>query len=435
MTPGARIATAIEILEKIEFARTPTEDMLSTYLRGRRYIGAKDRKYITQLVFGVQRKKARLDWITGIEKPRIRVITYLFLLNESPKDELISLFNGTVYSPSKLTTEELELIDKITDKPFQNMDYPPQIAAELPIWITEILIEYWGMQFQNETRALNETASLNLRVNTHKGNCQKTLKILKKDNIKSSATKFSPLGLKIDGRTNLTASTAFKGGFIEIQDEGSQLVAALVETKANMKTIDLCAGSGGKTLAIGAAMRDGGPLVACDVNLKRLKKLKPRLKRAGLTNVTIHHLSGPDDSFYKDHKLTAERVLIDVPCSGSGTWRRTPFQKWKLTRSKLQEIIVLQREILDQSANLVINGGRLIYATCSVLPDENERQITWFLAKNPSFKALSISDIWERVLDMECPSSALIDNAYLSLTPARHDTDGFFTAVLEKTNN
>ena len=435
MTPGARIAAAIEILEKIEHSSSSGEDLVTAYLRSRRFIGSKDRRYITELIFGIQRRKARLDWITGVKEPRIRVIADLFLLKHITKTELTKLFNGKGYSPNKLITKELKLLDQITDKSFENIDYPPEIATELPDWIAAILIEYWGINFKNEARALNHPASLNIRVNTIKGDCELTLQILKKDNIKFNPTKFSPMGLRVEGRTNLRTSTAFKGGFIEIQDEGSQLVAALVDTKANMKTIDFCAGSGGKTLALGAAMKDGGPLVACDVDPGRLKRLKPRLRRSGLTNVTIHHLLGDNDPFFENHKLTAERVLIDVPCSGSGTWRRTPSLKWRLTEHKLQEIIALQQKIMRQSADLVIKGGRLIYATCSVLPDENEKQITWFLEKHPNFKALCISEIWEKVLDAECPSNALIKNTYLSLTPARHDTDGFFAAVLEKADN
>ena len=435
MTPGARIAAAIEILEKIEGAISPADDITSAYLRRRRYIGSKDRRYITEVVYGVQRRQARLDWLTGSNLPRIRVIANLFLVNRTPKTELMSIFSGDRYSPSKLIEQEIEILDKLSDQSFEHSDYPPQIAAELPVWIADILNTYWGVKFEYEASALNKPADLNIRINTIKGSSKQILDILQRDKIKTNTTNLSPIGLKVEGRTNLKASTAFKGGFIEIQNEGSQLVAALVETRANMKTIDLCAGSGGKTLALGATMRDGGPLIACDTNINRLKKLKPRLRRSGLTNVTIKNLLGDHDPFYKEHELSAERVLIDVPCSGSGTWRRTPSQKWKFTKSHFREIIQLQKKIMSQGANLVIKGGRLIYATCSVIPEENEEQVAWFLQRHRNFTAVSVSQIWKKVLDTECPSNALIDNTYLSLTPARHDTDGFFTAVLEKTDN
>jgi len=435
MTPGARIAAAIEILEKIERSSSPAEDVVSSYLRGRRYIGSKDRRNITDRIYGIQRQEARLDWLSGMSIPRMRVIVDLCLIKQISKNEIISLFDGKGYSPKPLVMDEIELLDTIKGKSFENAAYPPQIKAELPNWLAEILSAYWGNNFQNEAWALNQPASLNLRVNTIKGDRKRTLQILQKDKISAIATPFSPLGLKVKDRINLRASSAFKDGFIEIQDEGSQLVAALVETKANLKTIDLCAGSGGKTLALGAAMKDGGPLIACDVDLHRLKKLKPRLRRSGLTNISRHHLSGNNDMFYKKHTLSAERVLVDVPCSGSGAWRRTPAQKWRLNRDQLKALIALQKKIMEQAADLVIPGGRLIYATCSVLPDENEKQITWFLTQFPNFRALTIPEIWKRVFDMKCPSNALIDGTYLSLTPARHDTDGFFTAVLEKTNN
>ncbi|MEE2998650.1 MAG: RsmB/NOP family class I SAM-dependent RNA methyltransferase [Pseudomonadota bacterium] len=434
MTPGARIAGAIEILEKIELSRSPAEDVVASYFRSRRYIGSKDRRSISKQVYGTQRRKARIDWLSGIQIPRIRVIVDLFLIKKLSLKEIILLFNGKGYSPESLAKIEIELLEKISEKCFDNEPYPPQIKAEVPGWIANILMPYWGNEFQKEASALNQPASINLRVNTIKGSCARTLKMLHKDKIEANPTEFSPLGLKVKNRVNLRNSLAFKEGFVEIQDEGSQIISALVETKRNLKTIDLCAGSGGKTLALGAAMKNGGSLIACDVDSKRLKKLKPRLARSGLTNITKHHLLGSNDVFYKDHRSSAERVLIDVPCSGSGAWRRTPAQKWRLTATQLKEVIALQQKIMQQAANLVAKRGRLIYSTCSVLPDENEKQISWFLRKHSNFRALSISEIWQRVFDMRCPNNALVDSNYLSLTPARHNTDGFFTAVLEKTN-
>ena len=285
-----------------------------------------------------------------------------------------------------------------------------------------------------ESQALNQPGSLDLRINTLKGDCTRALQVLQKDQIEANPTAFSPLGLRVKGRVNLQASTAFKGGFIEIQDEGSQLVAALVATKADMKTIDLCAGGGGKTLALSAAMKDGGPLIACDTDLDRLKKLKPRLRRSGVSNVTRHHLIGDNDPFYTEHALTAERVLTDVPCSGSGAWRRAPAQKWRLTPERLSELITLQQKIMNQAAALIIPGGRLIYATCSVLPDENERQLEWFLEQHLNFIAIPIPEIWKTTMGSICPENAVSQGTYLSLTPAKHNTDGFFAAVLERTN-
>jgi 16S rRNA (cytosine967-C5)-methyltransferase len=435
MTPGARIAAAIEILEKVERSGSPAEDVVSSYIRSRRYIGSKDRRAITGRVFEILRRQARLDWLSGTAEPRARVITDLRLFEGASDQEFASLFNGKGYAAQPLNDTETSLLEKLKNHSFDAADYPASIKVELPEWIAEKLSAQWGEDFQIEAQALNQPASLDLRVNTLKGDCARALQVLQKDQIEADATALSPLGLRVKGRVNLQASTAFKGGFIEIQDEGSQLIASIVASKADMKTIDLCAGGGGKTLALGAAMKDGGPLIACDTDEDRLKKLKPRLRRGGVSNVTRHHLTGDNDPFYTEHAITAERVLADVPCTGSGAWRRAPAQKWRLTDERLEELIALQQKIMNQAAGLVIPGGRLVYATCSVLPDENENQITWFLENHPEFKVIAMPEVWQAVLGTPCPDNAISNGTYLSLTPARHDTDGFFAAVLEKKNS
>lgn len=434
MTPGARIAAAIEILEKVERSGSPAEDVVSSYIRGRRYIGSKDRRAITSRVFAILRRQARLDWQSGSKEARTRVITDLSLSEGTSTQAFSDLFNGVGYAAQPLSNDEKSLLRRLKDKSFENTNYPLHIQSELPDWITKKLLARWGDDFMIESQALNQPGSLDLRINTLKGDCTRALQVLQKDQIEANPTAFSPLGLRVKGRVNLQASTAFKGGFIEIQDEGSQLVAALVATKADMKTIDLCAGGGGKTLALSAAMKDGGPLIACDTDLDRLKKLKPRLRRSGVSNVTRHHLIGDNDPFYTEHALTAERVLTDVPCSGSGAWRRAPAQKWRLTPERLSELITLQQKIMNQAAALIIPGGRLIYATCSVLPDENERQLEWFLEQHLNFIAIPIPEIWKTTMGSICPENAVSQGTYLSLTPAKHNTDGFFAAVLERTN-
>ena len=435
MTPGARIAAAIVILEKVERSNSSADDVVSSYLRGRRYIGSKDRRAITGRVFDILRRQARLDWHTETPSPRSRVIADLKLNDMQSKDAISTLFDGKGYAPSTLTVDETALLYKLSDHSFNDAEYPAAVAAELPDWLAEILVAQWKNKFIEEAAALNRPASLDLRVNMLKGNCARALQVMQKDQIEAEPTAFSPLGLRLKGRVNLQASEAFKGGFIEIQDEGSQIIAALVDTKAAMKTIDLCAGGGGKTLALGAAMKDGGPLIACDLDEDRLKKMQPRLHRSGVSNVTRHHITGDDDPWFSKHAATSERVLADVPCSGSGTWRRAPTQKWLLAPERLEELVALQQKIMTQAADLVIPGGRLIYATCSVLPSENEDQITWFLQSHPDFKALPVPKIWQTAVGTDCPATDSIGDTYLSLTPARHDTDGFFAAVLEKTHH
>ena len=281
MTPGARIAATIEILEKIHRSGSPAEDVVSAYIRGRRYIGSKDRRATTDRVFNILRRQARLDWLIGGDDSRARVIADLLLSDGTSQGEFSTLFNGEGYSPTELTKDEFRLLERLKNISFKDTSYPQQIKAELPEWIAEKLSSLWGVNFLNEAIALNQPAPLDLRVNTLKGDCARALQVLQKDHIEAEATTLSPFGLRIRNRVNLQASTALKGGFVEIQDEGAQLIALLVETKADMKTIDLCAGAGGKTLALGAVMNDGGPLIACDTDEGRLKNLKPRLRRGG----------------------------------------------------------------------------------------------------------------------------------------------------------
>ena len=435
MTPGARIATTIEILEKIQRSGSPAEDVVSAYVRGRRYIGSKDRRNIINRVYNVLRRQARLDWLIEGSNCRERVIADLLLLDKTSLEEFNNLFNGEGYSPAVLSKDELKLLTKLKDLSFKDISFPQQIEGELPAWISDKLSSTWGPNFLIESVALNQPATLDLRVNTLKVDCGRALQILKKDKIKAEITRLSPIGLRIQDRVNLQASTALKGGFVEIQDEGSQLISLLVETKANMKTIDLCAGGGGKTLALGAIMKDGGPLIACDIDADRLKRLKSRLKRGGISNVTQHCIEGDNDTWYSEHAETAERVLIDVPCSGSGAWRRAPAQKWRLTAKRLTDLIDMQQKILNKAADLVFPGGRLVYATCSILSDENEDQIERFLNQHTEFNVMPIPKIWKRVIGTDCPRSAISNDTYLSLTPARHNTDGFFVAIMERSNS
>jgi len=215
---------------------------------------------------------------------------------------------------------------------------------------------------------------------------------------------------------NLSASRTYQDGWVEVQDEASQICAIKVDTKADRLTIDLCAGAGGKTLALAAIMKDGGPLVACDNDAGRLQRMEARLRRAGVSNVTRRRITGPDDAALDRYRGNAERVLVDAPCSGSGAWRRNPAARWLLTPERLESHIAEQKALLAKASALVAPKGRLIYSTCSVLKRENQDQADHFLEFHPDFRAV--------------PASA--ENAYLSLTPARDGTDGFFVAVFEK---
>jgi 16S rRNA (cytosine967-C5)-methyltransferase len=234
--------------------------------------------------------------------------------------------------------------------------------------------------------------------------------------------------MRVEGRPPLSTRKAFLDGLVEVQDEGSQLVALLAEAAPGMRVCDFCAGAGGKSLAIAAAMGNRGHIVACDISGPRLDGATRRLRRAGVHNVERKHLDSERDQWVKRHAGGFDRVLVDAPCSGTGTWRRNPDGKWSLTPEDINELVALQQRILDSAARLVKPGGRLIYATCSLLPAENERQAEAFLAGRSGFKALRVPEIWARAIGGECPSG----NTYLHLSPARHSTDGFFVAVFER---
>ena len=431
MTPGARISAVIELLDKIDRSFSQADEVVSSYVRGRRYIGSKDRRFISETVYSMIRYTAHLNWWTRSGTSRDKMIAYLAGIESMPSRDLQQLFDGTNYSPAPLSPVEMALITTASLKPIAGASVPALpgwVQAEFPEWLYAGMESYWGQSFRTEAKALNMPAPVDLRVNTLKASCTRVLEILKNDRLTAEPTPHSPLGLRLSVRRNLRATTAFKGGFVEIQDEGSQLIALLTDATADHKTIDFCAGGGGKTLALAAAMKDRGSLLACDTHKGRLDKLTPRLKRAGVSNVSQHLLTGPEDPWLREHRASAERVLIDVPCSGSGAWRRAPASKWRLTADTFQNYTSLQAAIMDQASLLVKPGGRLIYATCSVLPQENEKQIAAFLARTTVFRAIPIGALWEKFIGGTCPSPG----NHLSLTPARTQTDGFFCAVLER---
>ena len=283
-----------------------------------------------------------------------------------------------------------------------------------------------GDRFAVEMRTLLDAAPLDLRINPVKANRESAIKALARARITAEPTQWSPLGLRVQGRPPLGAVDAFKDGLVEIQDEGSQLVAIAVAPKPGQQVVDFCAGAGGKTLAIAALMKNKGRVVACDVLAGRLKRAAERFRRAGLHNIEAHPLSSERDPWVKRHKRKFDRVLVDAPCSGTGTWRRNPDSRWRQLGPGLEELVPLQANILDSAARLVKPGGRLIYATCSLLPEENEKQIAAFLESHPDFTVLPVAEVWAEEGAGTPPS----EGPYLRLTPARHDTDGFFAAVM-----
>jgi len=268
-------------------------------------------------------------------------------------------------------------------------------------------------------------APLDLRVNPIRSTRAAVLRGLKELGLRAEATRLAPQGIRIRERLSLARLPGLKTGEIEIQDEGSQMVALLVDAQPGERVVDFCAGAGGKTLAIAAQMMNRGHIIACDVNEARLKRCAERLRRAGLHNAETRVLASETDRWIKRHKGGFDRVLVDAPCSGTGTWRRNPDARWRVPDLGLPALVALQARILASAARLVKPGGRLVYATCSMLVEENEAQVATFLAAHPGFSVVPLESVAPHVMTSDHPD-------FLSLTPARHDTDGFFAAVLHR---
>ena len=428
MTPGARLQAAIELLDDI--ARGGAADAASsTYFRARRYIGAKDRAAITERLYALLRARARLDWwLARLEagpepSGRLRVLAALMLIEAMSPPRVVELFDGRAYGPARLSTGEQRLIAALVGGTLDHPDQPAWVRGEFPAWLQTADASLSA----DELGALNRPAPLDLRVNALAGSRDQALAGLTAAGIKAEPTRLSPLGLRVVGRPALGQQAIFRDGLVEVQDEGSQLVALLADARPGQAVLDLCAGAGGKTLALAAAMRNRGRLIACDISAKRLERAVKRLRRAGVHNVERRALGPEAATWLKRQARRFDRVLVDAPCSGTGTWRRNPDMKWRIGPDDIAALRQIQDELLDRGSRLVKPGGRLIYATCSLLAAENEQAIAAFLARHPGYRAVPVGEVWASVLPGQCP----VEGPYLRLSPARHGTDGFFAAILE----
>lgn len=435
MTPAARVQTAIEILERIETSERPADQVVAANLRGRRYIGSKDRRAITGLVYDVIRRQARLDWWLGrvgapevmapAERPRLRVIAQLAL--DEGGTTIESLFDGSQYGPPTLSEEEASVASALGGQSLDHAEQPDAVRAEMPAWLLAQFEASLGDQAWRELDALRGEAPLDLRVNSLKADRDGASAALEAEGIAANPTLLSPLGLRLSGRHNLPATPCYREGLVEVQDEASQLAALLVEARPGMAVADFCAGAGGKTLALAATMANEGRLLALDRDGERLGRARPRLSRAGAACVESHALTGPDDPLLAREAASFDRVLVDAPCTGSGAWRRNPDARWRLTEASFESLQALQAEILQAAAGLVRPGGRLIYATCSLFQAENAAPVEAFLEARSDFVLLPYGAVWESVMGGPPPD----DEATLTLTPAGRGTDGFYVAILE----
>ena len=414
MTPAARLAGSIELLTEIaDRSRRPADAVANDFFRTRRFIGSGDRRAVSDRVWRVLRTQRRLTWWLarggGAPTPRLLVAASL-VLEGWTQAGVAQSYSGGQYGPAPLLQPETAAISGLEGHTIDHPDMPEPVSLEFPDWIYPALQARFGPELRPEMEAALHPAPLDLRVNLLKATREEAQAALAAEGLECAPTPLSPWGLRIDGRRSVTAGPAFQTGLVEIQDEGSQLVAALLGVEPEMRVVDWCAGAGGKTLAIAMLMQNRGHLVACDVSAPRLEGAVRRLRRAGVQNCE-RHLVGPGDKWAKRRGGTFDRVLIDAPCTGTGTWRRNPDARLRLREQDLLELVLKQAGIMDAASRLVRVGGRMVYATCSLLRDENEAQIDAFLTRHPDFAVVA---------------------PYLSLTPRMQGTDGFFGALMER---
>ncbi len=428
MTPATRLQATLDLMQDVESIARPADAVVSAWFRTHRDVGDQDRGQISDLLYALLRHHARLGWwLAEYEWQatlRSRLLAWLALTGKTP-DQVHGLFNGESDAPARLTEPERRLLVKLQGGSIDHPDMPDEVRGECPSWAIAPLRRRFDGVFLGEMAALLTAASLDLRVNPLKSTRETMLRALRDLGLPAEASSMAPYGIRVKERPSLSRLPMLRNGEVEIQDEGSQLVAMLVDARPGERVADFCAGAGGKTLAIATQMANEGRVIACDVLANRLKRSAERFRQAGLHNIETRVLTSEKDRWVKRHKGTFDRVLVDAPCSGTGTWRRNPDARWRALGGGLDTLLPLQASILASAARLVKPGGRLVYATCSLLLEENEEQVAAFLAAYPQFHVVPLRDAAPQLTDSAHPD-------YLSLTPARHGTDGFFAAVMQR---
>ncbi len=418
MHPAALLDTASELLREVGRLDMPADVIVSNFFRKHRELGPRERNALAETAYAVLRQRLLFQHLAqsghGALERRLAILAW---------QGGETLIRGGMGPHEQTWLNQVKSIDRNS--------YSEKLRHNLPDWLAGALKSDLGEEgFWEFVAAMSGSAPLDLRVNMLKANRDRAQQQLHEAGIESYATPYSPWGLRVDGKPALQKSDVFLRGDIEVQDEGSQLLAAMVGPKRGEMVVDFCAGAGGKTLALGAAMRSTGRLYAFDVNGHRLDKLKPRLARSGLSNVHPAQLTNERDDRVKRLSGKIDRVLVDAPCSGLGTLRRNPDLKWRLSSKSIDEMVDLQAKILESACRLVKSGGRLVYATCSPLRREDEGIAEAFSAAHPEFKMLDAGELLkasgvERAAELNA-------NGYFRSWPHQHGMDGFFAAAWQK---
>ena len=420
MHPKALLDESTSLIEKVFKFDHPADAVVARHFRENKSLGPRERATLSDTVFAVLRERLKYEWLarsgSGSKWRRLAILGF-------PGDR--------DFLKSALTEPEKNWLDgcgKVTDA-----DFLAPHRHNLPEWLATALREQVGTEFDALAASLLQPAPLDLRVNALKKKREAVLAECQAAGLVAEATPYSPLGIRLQGKPNLSKLPAFAGGEVEVQDEGSQLLALLLSPRRGEMVADFCAGAGGKTLALGAAMKNTGRLYAFDISAHRLEAIKPRLARSGLSNVHPVAIAHERDERIKRLAGKLDRVLVDAPCSGLGTLRRSPDLKWRHTPETVAAQAELQRRILASAARLLKPGGRLVYATCSLLTQENEAVAAAFSAAHPEFLPVPVADALADGHVAEAASVCTGDGGrFLRLWPHRHRTDGFYAAVWQK---
>ncbi|ADP70942.1 Fmu (Sun) domain protein [Rhodomicrobium vannielii ATCC 17100] len=430
MQTGARLQAAIEILSEIRERGRPASVALADWGRSHRFAGSGDRAWIGNLVYDSLRRKGSLAFLMNCDEPRPVALAALHCSWGLTADDIAVLCSGEEHAPEPLTAAEIAGLES-----GDLSAAPAHVQGDYPEWLAASFAAAFGARAIEEGKALANRAPVDLRVNTLKATRDKVLKAFDRHN--AVETPWSPIGVRLPPREggarnpNVEADPAHGKGWFEVQDEGSQIAALIADAEPRMQVADLCAGSGGKTLALAAHMQNTGQIYAYDADATRFRPIFERLKRAGARNVQT--LQPGETAALDPLAGHMDLVLVDAPCTGTGVWRRKPDAKWRLSPAQLDERVATQSTLLDVAATLVKPGGKLAYVTCSILPEENQHQIEAFLARAPGFAAIDVARRAKDVLGRTVETAYAGEGHGLLLTPASHETDGFFIALLTRT--
>lgn len=419
LTPAllGELVAAVETVGKLE---RPADKQLSAFFRSRPKLGQNERGLIAETVYAALRRRRLLEHLGATRSARDLALAALVRLRGFSLRELEGVANAA----------EVRWLAGI--KGAAREEVPFAVACDLPDWLIDRLREFLAdAELLALAQAMQQPAALDLRVNVLKTDRDSVLRDLAADGIDAAPTPYSPIGIRVGSRPAINRHPLFLGGSIEVQDEASQLVCQLLAPRRGEMVADFCAGAGGKALALGAAMRSTGRVYAFDVSPKRLAELKPRLARSGLSNVHPQRIASERDPKLKRLAGKFARVLVDAPCSGLGTLRRNPDLKWRQTARDVEELARKQASILAAAAKLVRPGGRLVYATCSILPEESDAIVREFLSARPEFRMRS-AQVELAASRIELPQRGETSDPLLRLYPHVHGTDGFFAALLER---